>query len=217
MSLDSRIRDGFAQTAADVQPDVEAHLARTRRTFQRRRTTRRVVLAAAAAIVVAALAVPLSLGLLAGDDRTTAAASTDAQATARLQGVWVTPVVSREQVATLLSDAGLAAHADRVVLDLSYPTAWNMALGKDGAFDVRSQTGVQVDAGHWLVDDGDLVLQPTSCQTCEIRLAFHLGHATLRLALISDDGPDIDGVPEQAYARALYTAVPFTRFVQPTP
>lgn len=216
MSLDRRIRDGFAQTAAEVQPDVEAHLARTRRTFQRRRTTRRVVLATAA-VVVAVLAVPVSNGLLAHDDRTAAAAMTDAQATARLRGVWVTPVVSREQIATVLSDAGLAAQIDRVVLDLNYPTAWNMTLRKDGGFEARSQTGVQVDVGHWLVDDGVLVLQPTSCPTCEIRLAFHLEHGMLRLALISDDGPDIDGVPEQAYARALYTAVPFTRFVQPTP
>jgi hypothetical protein len=167
--------------------------------------------------VAAVLAVPVSLSLLAHDDRTTAAPMTDAQATARLRGVWVTPVVSREHVATVLSDAGLSAQVDKVVLALSYPTAWNMTLRKDGGFDVRSQTGVQVDVGHWLVDDGVLVLQPTSCRTCEIRLAFHLEHGMLRLELISDNGPDIDGVPEQAYARALYTAVPFTRFVQPTP
>ena len=216
MSLDDRIRDGFAQAADDMQPDVEAHLARTRRTFQRRRTTRRVVLAAAA-VVVAVLAVPVSQGLLSHDDRTTAALMTDAEATARLQGVWVTPVVSREQVARVLSDAGLAANVDAVVLELGYPTAWNMSLRKDGGFDVRSQTGVQVDVGHWLVDDGVLVLRPTSCETCGIRLAFHLEHGTLRLALISDDEPDLAGVPGQAYARALYTAVPFTRFGQPTP
>ncbi|MDQ1601958.1 MAG: hypothetical protein QOD68_3432 [Actinomycetota bacterium] len=175
------------------------------------------MLAAAAAIFVAALAVPVSLGLLARDDRTTAAPMTDAQAAARLRGVWVTPVVSREQVAAVLSDAGLAAHIDAVVLNQNYPTAWNMTLGKNGAFDVRSQTGVQVDVGQWLVDDGVLVLRPTSCPSCQIRLAFHLEHGMLRLELISDNGPDIDGVPEQAYARALYTAAPFTRFVQPTP
>ena len=216
MSLDRRIRDGFAQTAAEVQPDVEAHLARTRRSFHRRRTTRRLVLAAASVVVVAVLAVPVSLSLLGRDDRTAAAPMTDAEATARLHGVWVTPVVSREQVTRVLSDAGLAAHADRVLLDQSYPTAWNMTLRKD-RFDVRSQSDVQVDVGHWQVEDGDLVLHPNSCPTCEVRLAFRLADGQLRPSLISDDEPDVDGVPGQAYARALYTAVPFTRFAQPTP
>jgi hypothetical protein len=46
MSLDRRIRDGFAQTATEIQPDVEAHLARSRRSFHRRRTTRRIALVA---------------------------------------------------------------------------------------------------------------------------------------------------------------------------
>ena len=199
MSLDRRIRDGFAQTAAEVQPDIEAHLARTQRSFHRRRTTRRLVLAAASVVVVAVLAVPVSLSLLGRDDRTAAA-----------------PMISREQVTRVLSDAGLAAHADRVLLDQSYPTAWNMTLRKD-RFDVRSQSDVQVDVGHWQVEDGDLVLHPNSCPTCEVRLAFRLADGQLRLSLISDDEPDVDGVPGQAYARALYTAVPFTRFAQPTP
>lgn len=216
MSLDRRIRDGFAQTAAEVQPDVEAHLARTQRAFHRRRTTRRVVLAAATVVAVAVLAVPVSLNLHGRDDRTAAATMTDAQATARLQGVWVTPVVGREQVAGVLSDAGLAAHTDKVLLDQGYPTAWNMTLGRDGGFDVRSQTDVQVDVGHWQVDDGDLVLHPDS-PTCEVRLAFRLHDGKLRLTMISDDEPDVDGVPGQAYARALYTAIPFTRFAQPPP
>jgi hypothetical protein len=215
MSLDRRIRDGFVQTAAEVQPDVEAHLARTRRSFHRRRTARGVALAAATVIVVAVFAVPVSFNLLGRDDRTAAAPMTDAQATARLQGVWVTPVVSREQVTRVLSDAGLAAHVDKVRLDQSSPTAWNMTL-HGNRFDVRSQADEQVDAGHWQVDDGDLVLHPNSCPTCEVRLAFRLHDGKLRLRLINDDEPDVDGVPGQAYARALYTVVPFTRFAQPT-
>lgn len=209
MSLDDRLRAGLRDAAAVVDPDVEVGLARARREGARRRDRRRLVVAAAAVAVAVAGGVPLGQRLT-GDDSVSAGPTTDAASQRRLVGTWVTPVVTRAQAAAVLDDAGLAEYADAVLLAQAYPTAWNLRFDRD-RYVAASASGVQQDVGTWEVDGDVLVLRPEQCP-CTLRFAWNLVKGRLSLRLLSDDSPAVDGVPDEAPARALYTTVPFTRF-----
>ena len=216
MSLDRRLRDGLTQAAATFTPDVEAHLALTRRRFRRRQSTRRVSLAAVALAVIA-VAVPVTLNARDADNDKAVVANplTNRQARALLQDTWVTRTVTRAQVAVTLTAAGLGQHVDAVTLEQALPTAWSLRIARN-RYEVRSATGVQYDTGTWAVDGDVLTLTPTQCP-CELTFGWTLTEGRLRLTLLSDAGPDVRGVPDEAYARALYTTVPFARFRAETP
>jgi hypothetical protein len=208
MSLDRRVREGLTGAAATVTPDVEAHLARTRRRFRRRRTTQRLVLATAA-VLVAVAAVPLARATLL-DDRhgSLPAAPIDAEARAALRHTWQGPTLTGADVRATLADAGLAAYGTTVVIDQAYPTAWTFSLTRDG-YDVQSASRVQVDTGTWSVDGRVLTLRPAQC-ACVLTFRWTVKDDRLRLRLLDDASPDHDGVPDEAYARAVYTSAVFT-------
>jgi hypothetical protein len=209
MSLDDRLRIGLHEAADMVRPDVEAGLTAARRSAARRRTVRLAALAAAV-VAVLGVAVPLGTGLLGRDDGVTASRLTDADARRLLRDTWVTPVVTRAAVVQTLSDAGLDQHAGAVLLSQAYPTAWNLQFTGD-RYTAASAAGVQADVGRWDVVGDTLVLRPEQCP-CTLRFRWTLTEGRLLLELTSDDSPATDGVPDEAYARALYTTVPFTRF-----
>lgn len=216
MSLDQHVRDGLARAAASFTPDVEAHLALTRRRFRRRQTTRRVALAAVALAVIA-VAVPVTLNARdANGDRTVVAnAPTNRQARALLQDTWVTRTVTKAQVSDTLTAAGLGQHVDAVTAEQGYPTAWTLRITRN-RYEVRSASGVQYDTGTWAVNGDVLTLTPSQCP-CELTFGWTLNEGRLGLTLIRDASPDIGGVPDEAYARAQYTTAPFARFRAETP
>lgn len=210
MSLDRRIRAGLDAEAHRVRPDVEAHLAATQQELRRSRLVRRSVLAAAvvAAVVVA---LPSWRALDGADDTVVVPADlTSAEARALLKGTWTTPRVTRDDVTDVLRTAGLAEHVDAVTLDLGHPTAWSLYLLRGRGYDVRSATDVQADTGSWDVRGSTLTLRPSPCQ-CLMVFRWRIEGDELHLRLLRDDSPDVDGIPDEAYARALYTAVPWVR------
>ncbi len=216
MSLDARLRGGLREAADAVDPDVETRLARTRQLHGRRRATRRLALVAA--LVVAVLvALPLADRVGRTDRALPAGPLSDAQASRLLTDTWVTPVVTRDQVASTLRAAGLEQHLGAVALDQAYPAAWSMVLSAGGGYVVESARGVGVDGGDWSVRGATLRLRPTECSPCELTFRWAVRHDRLRLTLLTDDSPGLDGVPDEAYARAVYTTVAFTRFAGTTP
>jgi hypothetical protein len=213
MSLDDLLRDGLHRSAQPISPDVDDRLARTQTSFRRRRTARRAVLAGALALVgVAALTLgPQLLDRFTNESEVLPGTSTmtDEQAAALLQGMWVTPVVTQAQVTDRLTQEGLGEFADAVLTDEAYPTAWTMVVGEH-SYVIASSTNVLADTGVWIVQGATLTLIPSSCE-CQLDFRWHETDGTLTLELLRDQGRDIDGVPDEAYARALYSTVPFTR------
>jgi hypothetical protein len=215
MSLDARLRDGLREAADSVDPHVETWLARTRQLHGRRRTTRQLVLAAVA-VVVLLVAFPVVDRLARTDQAVPTSLRTDAQARRLLLHTWVTPVVTRDQVATSLRSAGLEQHLDVVAVDQGYPVALTMVLARK-AYAVSSARGVLIDHGDWSVHGSTLHLRPTECRPCELTFRWIVRDDRLTLTLLTDASPALDGVPDEAYAQALYATVPFTRFSLPSP
>ncbi|MEO6711921.1 MAG: hypothetical protein ABIM89_00660 [Mycobacteriales bacterium] len=208
MSLDRRMRDGVTHVAASIAPDVEAHLTRTLRRFRRRRTTRRVALAALAAVVIAG--VPALQGAFdRGDGPLVAGANPNAQARALLEGTWVSPVATKLQVTDVLAAAGLGQHVDVVSLEMGLPVVWLLHFEATG-YRARSASESLYDHGDWSVNGSTLTLRPAECP-CVLTFNWRIDQDRLRLELLTDESPDLKGVPDEAYARALYTTVPFTR------
>jgi hypothetical protein len=212
MSLDDRVREGLHRSAQPINPDVEERLARTRTSFRRRRTVRRVALAGTVALVgVAALALgPQLLDRFSAAPDVLPGTSTMSDEQARLlQGMWVTPVVTQAQATDTLNSAGLGEFADAVLTDGAYPTAWTMVLG-ESTYAITSSRGILADTGVWIVQGSTLTVIPSSCD-CTVDFRWHVSGDILTLELVRDQGPDLNGVPDEAYARALYTTVPFAR------
>lgn len=215
MPPDRSLRDSLTRVAATVAPDVEWHLAATRRRFRRRQ---RISRSALAAVVLVAIGVAVPFALRGRHDtsgRVVASPLTNAQARVLLQDTWVTETVTMAQVKRTLTEAGLAAHADVVTVEQGYPTGWTLRITR-GRYEVRSSRGVQTDNGAWTVDGDVLTLKPTPC-TCTLTFRWTIRHGRLRLALVDDASPDIGGVPDEAFARALFTAAAFARAPAQTP
>lgn len=141
----------------------------------------------------------------------TTAARTEAQTHRLLEDTWVTPVVTRSQVLRGLADAGYARYADTVALDLGYPAAFSLRFDEQHYW-MRTASGLQPDHGSWELHGDRLVLIPTGCDPCQLHFAWRLQDDVLQLGLVRDTSPEVDGVPDVAYARALYSTVPLTRF-----
>ena len=209
MSLDHRLREGLGGCAEDMLPDVETLLSRTKTRFRWRRIVRR---AAAASVLVlgVALALPTLATHLTKQTRTQPGSPpTSAQARVLLEGRWDTGTVTSGQVARTLADAGLGAYSDAVVAEQGYPTSWVLFIDK-GTYSVWSKTGTLTDIGSWSVEGTLLRLHP-SCTGCEVDLAWHIDGSTLRLHLVSDPSTDLSGVPDAAFAQALYGTAPFVK------
>lgn len=215
MSLDERLRDGLREAADPVDPHIETRLARIWQLHRRQRTTRRLVLAAAAVVLLGA--VPVADRVARTDRAVPAAPLSDAQGRRLLQDTWVTPVVTRGEVASTLRAAGLQQHLDEVALDQAYPVAWSMVLAGGGGYVVESARGVGIDHGHWSVRGSTLHLRPSACRPCEMTYRWLVRDDRLTLTLLMDASPAIGGAPDEAYARAVYTTVPFTRFSRQQP
>lgn len=216
MSLDARLRTGLREAAEALEPDVESRLVRTRQQQRRRRTTQRLALVAA--VVVALLvAVPVADRLTRTDRMVPVGPLSDAEARRLLRDTWVTPVVTRDQVASTLRAAGLEQHLAVVALDVGYPMALSLALNRDGYL-LSTARGVMLDHGDWTVRGSTLRLLPIECSPCEMTFRWQVRGNRLTLTLLTDASPaTADGVPDEAYARGVYTVAPFTRFVAPTP
>jgi hypothetical protein len=211
VSLDNRLRDGLRDEADRVDPDVELWLADARRLHGRRRARRQVALAAALVGVLLLVAVPVGRQLVGRDEPVPTGPVTGSQARRLLTDSWVTPTLGREWVAAVLVPAGLGDYVDAVALDAALPDAWNLQLGRDGRYGLQSARGVTHDGGTWRVRARTLVLSPDGCD-CRTTFRWTVRDEQLSLRLLSDDGPDVDGVPDRAYALAYYTTAPFTRF-----
>ena len=219
MSVDDRLRTGFAQAAGAMTPDVEDRLQRTRTSFRRRRAARRATLATALALLVGAVLVvapqlidDLSVG---SPEPPGATRLSPAPSNPVLNGEWVTPVVTPQQVTSALEDADMLASADAVIADLRFPTAWTLEF-TDASFSVTSSTGVQVDTGDYMLTGNTLTMSPTCTKddqpvACTVTYALTLDGDTLIFDLVGDDSPDYLGTPDEAFQRALYTAAPFSR------
>ena len=138
------------------------------------------------------------------------AALTETETHRLLEDTWVTPIVTRTQVVRSLRDAGFAEYADSVAGTQPYPVAYNLRF-TDGAYTLRTAQGLQPDQGTWELDGDRLVLLPADCP-CRLDFAWQLDGDRLALELVHDSSPTVDGVPDAAYARALYSTVPLTRF-----
>ena len=224
MSLDRRLREGLAESARIVDPDVEHHLQRTRTSYRRRRVARQVsVVAAVGALAVAAVVVVPSLtdGRRQGSDPLPATSTTPSPSPSSpvsFVGTWTTETVTEQRVRSVLSANQLDAAATTVLADLSLPTRWTWTLAGDN-YTLASADGVRYDLGRYQVEQDttagagpdDLVLTLSPYCDCTIVFAAHLVGDTMTLTLVSDTSPDSNGVPDEAFQHALYTTVPFVR------
>jgi hypothetical protein len=137
-------------------------------------------------------------------------ASTDADAllATALVGRWSTEVVTQEAATAAMVRTGTASHRDAVLAEVPLPGTLALQFD-DLAYRVR-RDGVLVDEGTWSVRDGRLRLVP-SCDDCGIALAPDIRGGSLRLALLDDTSPDVERVPDAAYATVIYCAAPFRR------
>jgi hypothetical protein len=224
MSVDSRLREALERNAADFVPSapgsVDAIITRARR----RRAGRRV---AAGAAVVLALAVGLSIvvGRQSGSaapppvpaasasptrgSTTPGPAQADTNLAADLVGTWTTGVVSPQMAQTAMARTGTAAYRDSVLRVLHLPGTITLTF-EDLAY--RAQVdGEPVDEGTWSVRNGKLVLVPFCTTSCRMVLGPDLHEGALNLALLEDDSPDVDRVPDAAHATVIYGSAPFHR------
>ncbi len=224
MSLDRRLREGLAESASVVDPDVEHQLLRTRTSFRRRRVARQVTLAAAAgglAVVALVVGPALNDGRRLGSDplpATSIAPSPSVPAPVSVDGTWSTETITEKRVRSVLSANQLDSAAPTVVANLTLPTRWTWTLA-GGTYTLASADGLRYDLGRYRVETDtslgagpdDLVLTLSPYCDCTIVYSAHLDGDTMTLVLASDTSPDDKGVPDEAFQHALYTTAPFVR------
>jgi hypothetical protein len=223
MSVDSRLREGLERSAASFVPTALDGAELAGSVARRRRTARRVT---AGAAVVVALAIGAGVVVDRGS-RTTApppvpaaptvavsaptrvaSADADALLATALVGEWTTGPVTTDLATAAMARTGTLGYREPVLAAFPLPGTFSITFD-DLAYQARLDGGSQ-DEGTWYVKDGRLVLVP-SCDHCNIVLAPDLHGGALRLALLEDTSPDVDRVPEAAYAAVLYTSTPFHR------
>jgi hypothetical protein len=219
MSLDDRLRTGFAKAAGAMAPDVEDRLQRTRTRFRRRRAARRATFATALALLAGGMMVvapqiidDLSVG---SPEPPGATRLSPVPSDPVLKGEWVTPQITQERVTEVLQDARLSASADAVISELGIPTAWTLEF-TDTTFSITSSTGAQVDAGSFTLSGTTLTMSPTCTKsdqpvTCTVTYTVAINGDNLTLDLVGDDSPSYLGTPDEAFQHALYMAAPFSR------
>lgn len=220
MSVDDRLREGLDRGAADFVPGAAGGLETVVSAARRRRARRR-----AAAAATAALALTVGAGVLVDRGAQTTApppvpaastsaatpdrvSSTDADAllATALVGEWTTVDVTPDAASAAMARTGTLAYREPVLAAMPLPGTVTLAFG-DLTYRARLD-GFPQDEGTWYVSDGKLVLVP-SCNHCNVVLAPDLHGGALRLALLVDTSPDLDRVPDAAYATVLWTSAPF--------
>jgi hypothetical protein len=224
MSVENRLREALERSAADFAPraagDVEAVIT----TARRRRAGRRVAMAAAVvlAVGVGAAAVvhqqsgsaapPVVPAVTASSTSSRAPAdraAADRRLAASLVGTWATGVVSTEDATAAMVRTGTAGYSADVLNQLRLPGAITISF-EDLAYRTALD-GEVVDEGTWSVHDGKLILAPYCTISCQVVFGPDLNDGVLSLALLEDDSPDVDRIPDAAPAAVVYTSAPFHR------
>ncbi len=143
--------------------------------------------------------------------------STDPAVLTSLDGTWTTPATTGALVRANLREHHLGGYADAVIKNLELPTTWSWTL-VGGSYTVAAADGQRFDLGTYSVEAAPALLAPENviltlrpqC-TCTIVYSVEQHGGTMTLTLVSDDSPDLQGVPDEAYQRALYTTHEFTR------
>ena len=143
--------------------------------------------------------------------------STDPEILTSLDGTWTTPTMTSAQVRANLRDHRLGQYADTVIKDFPLPTTWSWTL-VGGSYTVATADGERFDLGSYSVEAAPALLAPENLLltlrpqcTCTIVYSVEQHDDTMTLTLVSDESPDLHGVPDEAFQRALYTTHVFTR------
>lgn len=132
----------------------------------------------------------------------------DALLAEALVGEWTTGVVTRDEATAAMARTGTLGYRESVLAVLRLPGTFRITFEHRR---YRAQVnGGPRDEGTWHVRDGRLVLVP-GCDHCGLVLAPHLYGGVLRLALLEDTSPDVERVPDAAYATVPWTSAPFRR------
>jgi hypothetical protein len=148
---------------------------------------------------------------------TPSASASPAAAEPAPAGTWRAGPAPYAAVVTVLRDAGLGQWAD-VVLNGSEPTS-------QVTYDLKIQGGMVLlssavddrpmdvqDREAYTVEGQTLTLKPLSA-SCASTFTWTVSGDQLAMRLSEDTCPDYQGTPDEAYMRALYTALPFRRVV----
>lgn len=222
MSVDDRLRDAF-RADEPPEPSVVDHLGVVRAAHRRQVLVRRQVLGAVA--VAASVAVLLFVVLGGGEPRTSVPvdgpaspppSETLAEPVDELQGSWRSRTLTTDDLRGTLEENGRGRWSDRVVADLP-PGPWALTLSIQGG--AWTLTAV-ADGAEELLDreivtaDGRrLVISPqfaagSSTYDYSIR-TDGAGSRVLRMVFVETTEGRSNGVPGEAFQRALYTTAVF--------
>jgi hypothetical protein len=146
---------------------------------------------------------------------TTSAASSAPAVPAPPEGTWRAGPVPYSVVVDALNDAALGQWTDAVLKGTSPSSQVSYDMKVQGGFVLLTSTvddrplGVQ-DREGFTADGSTITLEPIG-SSCASIFGWHVKADQLTLALTEDTCLDYQGTPDEAYMRALYTAMAFTR------
>lgn len=174
------------------------------------------MLAAAAVVILAAILVYQAVGTpeqsVPADN---GAAIAPASKVSPLDGKWRTAVITKQDVRSFLAEIRLSEAADVVAAEYPQIFTFSVNAGQYGTVSARVAGGTAegVDSGVIEVDGNRLILIAEGGG--QVVYTWTLDGDTLQLTYVSDTFPDVGGIADEAFGRAIYEASPMTP--APTP